>query len=123
MGRLKLMGSRVAPLRTARAATPPKVADAFYQSPAWRSFSDEVKAERGRRCEQVGCGYRGPRLIADHIIEVKDGGALLDRRNILIRCMPCHNTKTAEAQRLRAINALPASRGGLPVANVGLPRG
>lgn len=116
MGRLRLIGQRLKPLQTARATVPPKVADSFYQSPAWREFASTVKKERGYRCEEVDCGYRGPRLIADHIIEVKDGGALVDRRNILIRCMPCHNRKTAQAQRQRALGMLPASIGGLPTA-------
>jgi 5-methylcytosine-specific restriction enzyme A len=114
MGRIRLIGQRIKPLNVARAAVPPKTADSFYQSPAWREFSATVKAERGNRCEEAGCGYHGPRLIADHIIEVKDGGALLDRRNILIRCTPCHNRKTAQAQRQRALGSLPASKGGLP---------
>lgn len=116
MGRLRLIGQRIPTLRVERAAPPPKVADHFYQSPEWREFSTAVKKERGYGCEVAGCGYRGPRIIADHIIEVKDGGALLDRRNILLRCTPCHNTKTAQAQRQRALGALPASINGLPTA-------
>ena len=116
MGRLRQLGQRLKPLHTARAAFPPKTSDSFYQSPEWREFSTAVKQERGNCCEEQDCGYRGPRLIADHIIEVKDGGALLDRRNILLRCMPCHNTKTALTQRQRALGALPASVGGLPTS-------
>lgn len=113
MGRLRLVAQRIPTLRTARAMPPPKTSDEFYQQPEWRSFSDRVKRERGNKCED--CGYSGLRLVADHIIEVKDGGALLDRRNVKIRCSPCHNRKTAEMARLRAMNALPPSKDGLPL--------
>jgi 5-methylcytosine-specific restriction endonuclease McrA len=115
MGRLRLIGQRIPTLRTARAALPPKVADEFYKTRQWVEFAAVVKQERGNKCEEPSCGYRGLRLIADHIIEVKDGGALLDRRNVKIRCSPCHNRKTAETSRLRALNALPPSKDGLPL--------
>ena len=81
----------------------PKVADPFYTSPAWRSFAARLKAERGWRCEQCGFdGKRAPRLLhADHLIERKDGGAEFDPANIVVRCQPCHNAKTARAASQR----------------------
>jgi hypothetical protein len=43
-------------------------------------------------------------LHADHIIERRDGGALLDIRNGLCRCVSCHVRKTnaERARRLRS---------------------
>lgn len=76
-----------------------KVADPFYLSPAWRRLVSDVKLERGNRCED--CGAQGVRIHGDHVIERKDGGADLDRRNVRLRCSKCHGKKTAKARRER----------------------
>jgi 5-methylcytosine-specific restriction protein A len=34
-------------------------------------------------------------VYGDHIIELQDGGALLDPANVMLRCAPCHGRKTA----------------------------
>ncbi|KQS74043.1 HNH endonuclease [Rhizobium sp. Leaf384] len=78
----------------------PKTADAFYLSPEWRSLMHRLIAERGRRCEEVGCGRVNTRIFGDHIVELKDGGPLLDPSNIKLLCGSCHTTKTL-AQRAR----------------------
>jgi 5-methylcytosine-specific restriction protein A len=84
-----------------RLKTPPKYVDPFYQLPEWRKLASQVKRERGYRCERIGCGAAFPGdewpLIADHIIEIADGGALLDRSNVQCLCRPCHARKTARA--------------------------
>jgi 5-methylcytosine-specific restriction enzyme A len=41
------------------------------------------------------------RLIADHIIEIDDGGAPLDFNNGMTLCVACHNKKTAQAAQAR----------------------
>jgi hypothetical protein len=102
------MGKLTAPAARLRApaprlAAPPKVADPFYQSPAWRALVAKIKRERGARCEEPGCGATGVRLIGDHVKELRDGGAPLDARNVLLRCLPCHNTKTAAERARRAL--------------------
>lgn len=82
----------------------PKVADPFYLTPEWRRFAAEMKRQRGNCCEDCsrsGAG-RGVKLIADHVVERRDGGADFDPSNIRIRCMPCHNAKTAKAKGERA---------------------
>jgi 5-methylcytosine-specific restriction endonuclease McrA len=38
----------------------------------------------------------------DHIVELQDGGAKLDRANVLQRCRSCHVRKTALAKSQRA---------------------
>ncbi|WP_161992612.1 HNH endonuclease [Aureimonas leprariae] len=81
-----------------RVLSPPKEAEPFYLSPAWRGLVAEVKQERGNRCEDCGAGGR---IIGDHIHERKDGGSDFDTGNIRLRCIPCHNRKTAKAKRAR----------------------
>jgi ribosomal protein S27AE len=99
MGRLKAVPARLsAAAPKLRAA--PKVAEPFYQSRAWRELVDQVKRKRGRFCERCGAGGR---LIADHKIERKDGGADLDEANIELLCARvCHPRKTAAARARRA---------------------
>jgi 5-methylcytosine-specific restriction protein A len=83
-----------------RTAKPPeKRADPFYLSPAWRALMGQIIAERGRKCEQ--CNRTNTRIFGDHIVEVKDGGALLDKRNIRCLCGSCHTRKTAAARAKR----------------------
>jgi 5-methylcytosine-specific restriction protein A len=72
----------------------------FYQSPEWRALRAAVVAERGRRCERCGAVPTG-RIHCDHVVELIDGGAPLDRRNIVLLCVPCHNRKTSDMRRGR----------------------
>ncbi len=83
--------------RTAKPA--PKRADQFYLSPAWRALMGEIISERGRRCEE--CKRTNTRIFGDHIVELQDGGALLDKRNIKCLCGSCHTKKTAAARAAR----------------------
>ncbi|MGH1588648.1 HNH endonuclease [Methylobacterium phyllosphaerae] len=77
----------------------PKVPDSFYGSPEWRALRAAVLAERGPRCEK--CGAEGRRLTLDHKHELRDGGAPLDRSNLMLMCSPCHVAKTAQARARR----------------------
>jgi 5-methylcytosine-specific restriction protein A len=79
--------------------TPPKIAENFYASREWRDLVASMKRERGNRCAR--CGASG-RIIGDHIVERRDGGAELDRNNIELLCMPHHAAKTAAARKARA---------------------
>lgn len=99
MGRLTRAPSR---LRSAppRLKAAPKKALPFYQSPEWTALRAAVIAERGKRCEAEGCGHSGF-VIADHIVEIRDGGAKLDKSNIRLLCARCHGKKTALAKRRR----------------------
>lgn len=87
----------------ARLRAPEKRADPFYLTREWREMVAAVRAQRGYRCEECGVDMRGNRraLHADHIDEIKDGGASLDPLNIRLRCQACHNRKTAAARRGR----------------------
>lgn len=100
---LKSIPSRVRPARQTRAAPLPSeggVGRAFYQTKEWADFRSAIISERGRRCEK--CGAVGP-VLADHIQEIRDGGAVYERRNIQLLCAPCHNKKTAQASRDRTL--------------------
>lgn len=98
MPRLKRAPARLSPAPR-RLSPPPKQAAPFYQSAEWRALSAAVKAERGSCCAR--CGRQGY-VIADHVVEIRDGGARLDRSNIQLLCAPCHGAKTEQRKRERA---------------------
>src|SRR5262245_52502083 len=106
---------RVADLRTVK--PPPsrpslaqqfKKRDALYGSREFRAWRETVIARAGGRCEAVTHGYRctkaqpAHRMFADHIREVRDGGAPFDISNGQCLCGPHHLIKTAQARRGRA---------------------
>lgn len=82
-------------LRTAMPVA--KKADPELLTPEHRAWRDGVLRRAGYRCEWIEDGRRciksAPhhRLIADHIIERKDGGAALDPTNGQCLCV-AHNT-------------------------------
>lgn len=86
-----------ADLRTA--VQPPKVADPFYSSAAWIALRDRVRREANGRCQVPGCNRRGH--IVDHIVELKDRGAPLDRSNTILMCASHHTAKTASERTRR----------------------
>jgi 5-methylcytosine-specific restriction endonuclease McrA len=98
MGKLKAMPTRLGAL-PAKVRQAPKVAEGFYQSKEWRELVARVKRKRGAWCERCGSTER---LIADHIVERKDGGADLDETNIELLCGKHHASKTAAARARRA---------------------
>lgn len=99
MSRLRHLPPMVARLpSTLRVA--PKVADSLYVSREWRKLVAEIKAERGAWCQQCGSRHR---VAGDHVVEVKDGGAALDRGNVRLLCQACHNAKTARERARRAL--------------------
>jgi 5-methylcytosine-specific restriction enzyme A len=106
---MKLSPSRI-PVQDTRAVKPRRRPNApsapLYASSAWRRLVQEVIAERGRRCEAEDCASpdRGAsgRVVADHIVELKDGGPELDKNNIKLLCHQCHARKTSEVKRLRS---------------------
>lgn len=97
MGKLYAMPSRFGRLPR-KVPAPPKVADRFYTSPEWQALKRTKRAE-GAWC--VVCGST-KRLILDHIIERKDGGADLDPSNVEWLCHLHHQQKTARAREARA---------------------
>lgn len=100
MARLKRGPDRLGAPSPPRLRPAPKVALPFYQSPEWRALAASVKAKRGSQCEAPGCGRKGY-VIADHKVELRDGGAALDEANIQLLCAPCHGRKTEQRKRER----------------------
>lgn len=104
--RLSTLPTRLPPATTSRVRPPPKQAAPFYVSPAWRRLIAEIIRHRGRSCEDQGHDpaqpHTGIRIYGDHVIELRDGGAALDPRNIVLRCGQCHNRKTAAERVKRA---------------------
>lgn len=98
MGKLTALKPRLGGL-VGKVRVAPKVAEGFYQSPEWRSLVARIKRERGAWCERCGSSER---VIADHIVERKDGGADLDPANIELLCAKHHAAKTAQARARRA---------------------
>ena len=84
--------------RTVKA--PPKTGEPFYSSADWIRLRDQVRRESGNKCQMPGCGKRG--FIVDHIVEIKDGGAKLDRANTMMTCSSCHTRKTVATRAKRA---------------------
>jgi 5-methylcytosine-specific restriction enzyme A len=107
--KLRTIGRKVAPSIRAKVTVPKKTAAPFYLSPEWRALMDQIIIERfgdraHARCQDPECKTphrTGIRIFGDHIKERKDGGALLDKRNILCRCGACHTRKTGEERAAR----------------------
>jgi len=76
-------------------AKAPKETDPFYLSVAWRRFRDWYigKHPLCEPCEREG--RLTPAVMVDHIIEIKDGGALTSDENAESMCWKCHAVKTA----------------------------
>lgn len=100
-----MLSNRTPVLDTRSAKPPTKTANPFYLTPEWRALVCEIIRERGARCEDPQCRYperAGIRLFGDHIVELQDGGAPLDKANVMLRCGSCHTRKTSavRAQRM-----------------------
>ncbi len=100
-------GIRVIDARTVK--PPPKAADPELQTQEHRNWARAVKQRAGWRCEWVEggkrCEVRSPaRLFADHIVERRDGGALLDPMNGRCLCGSHHTRKTAASRAARLAN-------------------
>ena len=95
--RLRAARQTVVEIRTKRA-------DAELMTAEYKAWRDHVIARANRTCEWPGCGRREGRMFADHIVERKDGGALLDPANGQCLCGSHHSLKTAaeRAKRLAA---------------------
>jgi 5-methylcytosine-specific restriction protein A len=96
-----------APLDLRRGTPIPKKTDPIYLSPQYRQWRELVIQRSGRRCEWVEDGQRCTRaepdrkLVADHIVELRDGGAPFDPMNGMALCWSHHTSKTNAARAAR----------------------
>jgi len=105
MKRIGIASPRVPTSDSRRAKPPAKAADPIYNSREWRTLITWIIRTRGRRCEHpdhVGPHDPTTRIFGDHIVELRDGGALLDPSNVMLLCGSCHTRKTAEMRSERA---------------------
>jgi 5-methylcytosine-specific restriction protein A len=109
MPRLRTLAPLVRSTNTAALKPPPKIADPVYATPEFRAWRANVVARAGGQCEAIDqsgfrCSRAQPkhRMFADHILELRDGGSLLDLANGQCLCGSHHEIKTAEIRRLRA---------------------
>lgn len=90
--------------RTIDAIKPrPKVADPHYQTADHKAWRRAVIARAGQRCQWEGCMVVGGLLYADHVVEIRDGGAKLDLSNGQCLCPKHHALKTHQ-ERLRRVS-------------------
>lgn len=100
MGRLKQLPARLGgmPMRVGFA---PKVAESFYLSAPWRALVEQRKRDPDYTAAKAR-GKPSERMILDHVVERKDGGADLDPANTKWLTFTEHQRKTAEAKARRA---------------------
>ena len=99
MAKLDMARPRVETADLRKVLPPVKTAEPFYSSAAWIALRDRTRVESGNRCQH--CGRTNTRIFVDHVIEIKDGGAPLDRRNTQALCGACHTLKTNKARASR----------------------
>ena len=68
----------------------------FYDSPQWRKVR-VIQLTKSPLC--VDCGRVA--TVADHIIEIKDGGCKLCLDNLQSLCNGCHTSKSAKERKKR----------------------
>jgi 5-methylcytosine-specific restriction enzyme A len=97
---------RTADTRTAR--PPPPSNDPHYGTAEHRAWARAVLEHAGHRCEYVDaygmrCSKARPQdwLVADHRVELRDGGASLDPCNGWALCSEHHTKKTNQARAER----------------------
>jgi 5-methylcytosine-specific restriction enzyme A len=108
MPRLRQLPSLVRAIDTRAVRPPPRQPEPHYNTAAHVVWAREVVQRAGGRCEAVDryglrCTKAAPfhRMFADHRIEVRDGGALLDLSNGQCLCGAHHTRKTIEARAKR----------------------
>src|SRR4249920_361556 len=102
MTKLRSLAPLVRTLDTRTTKLPPR--DNPYLTTDYRAWRAHVVARAGGRCEAVDgghrCGRAEPehRMFADHVVELKDGGSLLDLNNGQCLCATHHRRKTVSSQ-------------------------
>jgi 5-methylcytosine-specific restriction protein A len=101
MTRLTMLKPRVATLDTSLAPAPPKQTEQHYGTPEHKAWAAEVIKRANGRCQDAQHKGRHGRLVADHIVERRDGGDPLALTNGRALCWSCHTRKTNAERALR----------------------
>ena len=107
MPKLRSLAPLVRTTNTATVTLLPKVKAEVYTTPAYRAWRATVVGRAQGRCEAVDHGHRCSRaqpehrMYADHIVEIKDGGSVLDVNNGQCLCRSHHEIKTVAARSRR----------------------
>jgi 5-methylcytosine-specific restriction enzyme A len=107
MPKLHMLPSLVRPVDVSTTRLPGKYKDPLYNTPEFRAWREQVMNRADYRCEAIErglrCTNRWPehRMIADHIVELKDGGQPFDIANGQCLCAMHHRTKTITARSRR----------------------
>lgn len=74
----------------------------IYDTQRWRRLSHKAKIIAGGLCEMcLKEGRESYGDVSDHIIEISDGGAPYDLKNIQVLCHFHHNNKTKQEAKKR----------------------
>ncbi len=73
----------------------------IYSSTRWVKLRRQFLNHNPLCAHHLVQGINIPGHTVDHIIEIKDGGAIWDIDNLQTLCNACHNTKTGEQSRKR----------------------
>ncbi|MEZ0060893.1 5-methylcytosine-specific restriction protein A [Bradyrhizobium elkanii] len=108
---LRVSRPRLAVHDTRTARPRPKQADAELLTPEHRAWRLTVCQRAGWRCEWIENGARceastkrGDVMIADHIVERADGGALYDVSNGQCLCVSHNTLKGLKSRRARFLD-------------------
>jgi 5-methylcytosine-specific restriction enzyme A len=105
--RLISRGQKLKPSTRSKLTHSAKVAQGIYSDPRFKAFREIVLKRAGYRCEHIDpetkqrCPKASPqhRLVADHKIELKDGGDPFDPSNGQCHCIQ-HNTRKGIQSRI-----------------------
>jgi hypothetical protein len=98
---MRLAGSRARIAASGpRLKASPKRAEQFYQSPEWKALRSQRMRDPDYRAAKARA-KDGERVILDHVVERKDGGAPLDPKNTQWLTFSEHQAKTEASKRKR----------------------
>ncbi|MDR6284584.1 putative urease superfamily metal-dependent hydrolase [Methylopila jiangsuensis] len=99
---LRLAAKRLTTRDGRKVTIGPKEADAHYRTQEHQAWRAKVLERAMFCCQHPGCTatVHTARLYADHIVELKDGGAPLDVENGQALC-GLHHTRKTIAERAR----------------------
>lgn len=88
--RLRSLPGRIGRVDLRVVQTPPKVPDAFYNTPEWAALRKATLDRAGWQCEIKGPKCTGVASIADHVVSRRNGGAD-SLANLRAACRACDN--------------------------------